>query len=298
VTPEGIVWIATYGGGVSRLDSHQNVWTIYTTEDGLAHNKVRSITMAPDGSLWFGTEGGASRFDGSSWHQYTTQDGLVADSVYDVAIALDETIWLATVDGASHLEPSTNTWVTYTTNNGLVHDFVKNLAIGADGSVWFATTAGISQLVPAKEIGESVTWNTYSRYGDGKAAPIDSVDDIELAPDGSLWFAGYGGIAHFYPEIPQWIGYEGDSKYHGMAEQITTAIAVAPDGSVWIGTYDRGAIQLIWPPSDSSKKTWIVYDTRDGLLGNQVMSIEVAPDGAIWFGMRGGVSRCVFPDTR
>ena len=42
--------------GLSRFDGE--TWTTYTIKDGLAHDDVWSIAVAPDGGLWFGTEGG------------------------------------------------------------------------------------------------------------------------------------------------------------------------------------------------------------------------------------------------
>ncbi|MFL7792247.1 MAG: two-component regulator propeller domain-containing protein [Anaerolineae bacterium] len=35
---------------------------MYTTWAGLVSNQVRCITLAPDGALWIGTNGGVSRY--------------------------------------------------------------------------------------------------------------------------------------------------------------------------------------------------------------------------------------------
>lgn len=83
VTPEGEVWFGfstgmllsvTCGGpdfgsqelGIYRYDGQ--TWEHFTTEDGLAQNKICTITSGPDGSIWAGTyDQGISRYDGSTW---------------------------------------------------------------------------------------------------------------------------------------------------------------------------------------------------------------------------------------
>ena len=44
-------------------------WRTYTTADGLASLRAEHITEDHDGYLWFATEGGVSRFDGSPSQQ-------------------------------------------------------------------------------------------------------------------------------------------------------------------------------------------------------------------------------------
>ena len=44
-------------------------WRTYTTADGLASLRAEHITEDHDGYLWFATDGGVSRFDGSPSQQ-------------------------------------------------------------------------------------------------------------------------------------------------------------------------------------------------------------------------------------
>jgi len=58
---EGLTWFATYGGGVSGYDG--TAWTILDTWDGLSYyNNVFSVNPDSDGSLWFGTQKGATNY--------------------------------------------------------------------------------------------------------------------------------------------------------------------------------------------------------------------------------------------
>jgi sugar lactone lactonase YvrE len=55
--------------GVYRYNG--NEWTHFTTEDGLADNKICAAVAGLDGNVWFGTfDKGVSRFDGHNWTAY------------------------------------------------------------------------------------------------------------------------------------------------------------------------------------------------------------------------------------
>jgi len=54
------VWFSTEGRGAMAYDG--TAWTSLDTRDGLPGNIVSSITEDPDGSLWFGTDGGAAHY--------------------------------------------------------------------------------------------------------------------------------------------------------------------------------------------------------------------------------------------
>ena len=59
--------MATLAVAVARTPSHVLALSIRGIEqllpaDGLASNVVHAIAVAPDGALWFGTEGGVSRY--------------------------------------------------------------------------------------------------------------------------------------------------------------------------------------------------------------------------------------------
>jgi ligand-binding sensor domain-containing protein len=66
---DGALWFGT-DEGVSRFTGPAatgsagdgEAWVTFTVDDGLADNIVYSIAAAADGTLWFGTEGGVSRY--------------------------------------------------------------------------------------------------------------------------------------------------------------------------------------------------------------------------------------------
>jgi len=95
------IWAGTWGGGVGHLVDGQ--WHNLSESDGLAGNIVYSIAQDKDGNYWFGTNRGASRYDGKNWVNYSTHNGLPANDVYAISIAASGDIWVGTRGGVSRL---------------------------------------------------------------------------------------------------------------------------------------------------------------------------------------------------
>lgn len=71
----------------------------FTMKDGLPSNKVYSVTQDSKGFIWFGTDAGACRFDGSRFERFSMQDGLPDDEVLNIAEDSRGRIWFLTLSG-------------------------------------------------------------------------------------------------------------------------------------------------------------------------------------------------------
>src|SRR5262249_42346156 len=71
----------------------------YTTEEGLAHNRIGSILLDSTGFLWFCTADGLSRFDGSRFSSYSLEEGLPTTTVNFLLDTRGGAYWVATNGG-------------------------------------------------------------------------------------------------------------------------------------------------------------------------------------------------------
>ncbi len=73
------LWFATRGQGVAKFNPEKNVFTFYTTEDGLLSNDILSIVQDNDYNLWLGTSIGLSRLTPHTGQvmNLEKQDGLL-----------------------------------------------------------------------------------------------------------------------------------------------------------------------------------------------------------------------------
>src|SRR4051812_14247018 len=67
----------------------------YDVKDGLAGSTVYDLCQDKDGFIWFATEAGISRFDGTQFKNFTTSDGLPETEILKLFADSKGRIWMA-----------------------------------------------------------------------------------------------------------------------------------------------------------------------------------------------------------
>ena len=75
----------------------------FSVEEGLSQTQVFDICSDDHGNVWFGTAGGASRFDGKNFTNYSTENGL-NDNLVSKIISKNGFIWIATQHGITRIK--------------------------------------------------------------------------------------------------------------------------------------------------------------------------------------------------
>lgn len=76
----------------------------YSTSNGLSHANVFRIQQDHRGFIWFSTNSGLSRFDGSNFHNYAIKDGLTDNCIMSVAEMGNNTRLISTLNGGLCLQ--------------------------------------------------------------------------------------------------------------------------------------------------------------------------------------------------
>ena len=66
----------------------------YTVQNGLAGSTVYNVVQDRDGFVWFATETGLSRFDGTRFKNYTSKDGLPDDEIVNLFVDSRNRLWV------------------------------------------------------------------------------------------------------------------------------------------------------------------------------------------------------------
>src|SRR5437868_3648805 len=69
-------------------------YTQYNVKDGLAGSVVYCAAEDKDGFLWFGTESGLSRFDGTHFKNFTTAGGLPDNEIIQLFVDSRNRVWV------------------------------------------------------------------------------------------------------------------------------------------------------------------------------------------------------------
>ena len=288
----------------------------FTTKDGVPHNSVTAIDCAPDGTLWFGTKGGVSCYDGNQFKNFTnftTTDGVPRNNVSTIYRDSDDTLWFGTwFGGVSHYDGKK--FKNFTTKDGLPHNSVTAIDCAPDGTMWFGTwVGGVSRY----------DGNQFKTFTMKDGLPNNSITFIYSDSDDLLWFGTANGLSR----------YDGNQfkNFTIKDESVSNAIcSLNRDtyGNFWIGTYagvfrydgrnfspegelkvavldiHQASDDVMWFATDImgvaayDGVAWSLLDKQDGLAGNNASSIEEDPNGYLWFGTDGGVTRYRRSETK
>ena len=202
--------------------------------NGLAGNYIAAIDQDPDGVLWFGADGGVSRYDGKAFVSFTEKDGLAGNRVRAIHCTPDGVIWIGTNGGVSRYDGKEGPrFVNFTEKDGLADNVVYAIHRDPDGAMWFGTRGGLSRYDGTK----------FVNFTEKDGLVDNVVRAIHRDPDGAMWFGTPGGLSRYDGKGgPRFVNF---TTKDGLADNSIWAIDQDPDGVLWFGTvggvsrYDR-----------------------------------------------------------
>lgn len=238
------------------------LFTNFTTTNGLPDNNVNGVAIDHQNNKWFGTQNGVAKYDDVNWTVFTTANGLIDNYINCIAVDNDDHIWAGTDFGVSMYDGTT--WTSFTTAQGLVNNQVNFISADLSGKVWFSTIGGLSSY-------DGTNWTTYTT---ANGLPNDMTSFVTPDSTSNLW-------------IGTWVG--GLAKFNGSTFQVFTtndsltsnnisAIAVTGMGEKWIGTFSGISV------FDNSDEWIRNYRMADGLYNDYVQDLDFDSDGRLWIG--------------
>jgi len=185
------------------------------------HDSVQSILQDREGYWWFGTMGGASRYDGREFVNFTEEDGLIDNDVNAIAEDRQGNMWFATTGGISRFNGQA--FVNFTTAEGVAHNQVVAALCDRDGNMWFGTRGGGVSRYDGQGF---VTFTT----ADGLSH--NRVEDIMEDRNGHLWFSTTGGgVSRYDGRVFQSL-----LKRDGLVHDAVHQVSEGRNGDYWIAT--------------------------------------------------------------
>lgn len=266
----GNIWMATYGGGVSRYDGKS--FTHFTDKQGLSNNSILSMVEDRDGNLWFGTNGGGiSRYDGRSFTHFTVRQGFSNPIVNCIIEDRSGNLWFGT-EGGGLSRYDGKQFTHFTVSEGLSNNFVHCLLEDSSGNIWIGTNGG----GVSKYDGKSFTHFTQK---DGLSS--NKISIIIENKAGNLWFGTNGGGLTYY-NGKHFTHYTDSAIFPNYT---VVGIVESRTGNLWIGTNGAGLLEF-------DGTSFIRYTEKEGLSLNAVRSLMEDRSGNLWIGTWGlGVSR-------
>ena len=301
-----------------RSYSQQIQFERIDTDDGLSQNSVISIAQDSSGFLWFATQDGLNKYDGSNFLQYEVFfiDETQGDNNKLGKVTVDRLgrVWMTTLDGgvqfcdpitekftyidgvkdASFILPvdNTNYWISSFTH-GLYHvieledeflvkQVISDLSISKivkhDGKLILASDEGV------------ISYDTQSNETKSLFGTIDKVSDIEIYKSSQLIVSTLGNGLFISEDL------ENLKPFLQLSEDLLIQdVFIDNDGRIWLATYGEGIYNIDGDNAGQFKlkpldETSISYD--------DVLSIFQDRDNNMWFGTDGGGASYIISDRK
>ena len=308
----GMIWCATWGGGVNKFDPYSETFTHYRNNpqesNSLSDDRVQVIYEDQGGILWFGTfRGGLNRFDPTTeqftvyQHEPENPQSLSNNRVWAMTEDHDGNFWVATSDGLEQLERDTGNFIHYRSEPGnsdsLSDNRIRWLYVDHQGTLWVSTDRGLNQFHSESE--------TFTRYlndpKDPNSLSNDTVYKIWEDHAHRLWIGtnaiSSAGLNVFDREQNEFIRFRHNpNDPTSISHNDIRTLYEDRSGILWIGTRGGGINTFDLKPK---KFTAITPDPAipDRLTGNAVNAFYEDHSGILWIGTRGGGLNRYDPQT-
>jgi signal transduction histidine kinase/ligand-binding sensor domain-containing protein len=303
--PTGVLWIATYGGGLVRFDLDTETFTSYAPDPAepkfWGHEWISGLLIDRSGEVWIGTHSeGLDRFDPTTG-QITSYrrdpsdpDGLGHDWTTDIIQDRSGQIWIATYGGGlERFDPETDRFTHYWHDpadpHSLSDNYLWSIVEDASGVLWIGTySGGLDAFDPQSE--------TFTHFHHDPTDPhslsSDRIRSIYQSQSGLLWVGTRGGgVNKSDPASGRFTHYRGDTEDpQRPGDYQVLALHEDEHGVLWIGTAGSGLDAL-----DRETGAWHHYrhdPTDTGSLGSDVVhAIHEDASGVFWIGTDDGFYR-------
>ena len=92
-TPDGAIWIATWGGGAARVKDTE--WEHFDEDNGLLNNWVRCLEVDGEGAIWIGTSRGVCVYRDGRFEEVTSNPPLPSVGIRALKLTRNGQMWVA-----------------------------------------------------------------------------------------------------------------------------------------------------------------------------------------------------------
>jgi signal transduction histidine kinase/ligand-binding sensor domain-containing protein len=303
--PAGVLWIATYGGGLIKFDLGTESFTSYAPDPAdpkfWGHEWITAMLVDRSGSIWIGTSSeGLDRFDPITEeftiyrHDPNDPTSLGDNRITEIFQDRSGQIWIGTNGGGlERYDPEKDKFQHYRHDpadpNSLIANHIWSITEDASGVLWVGTSSGgLDAFDPKRE--------TFTHFQSDPTKPgslsSDRIWSIYQDQSGILWIGTRGGgMNKSDPASRRFTHYHGDfGDPHRPSNYPVLALHEDQFGVLWIGTNGGGLDAF-----DRENGEWQHYRydpaNRNSLDTGPVLAIHEDTSGALWIGTYDGFYR-------
>jgi signal transduction histidine kinase/ligand-binding sensor domain-containing protein/DNA-binding response OmpR family regulator len=278
---------------VSAQIQHIN-FTSLTSKEGLLSSSINAILKDSQGLMWFATDDGLNRFDGTNFKVYRNQRGDTTSIRANEILALHEdkrgNLWIGTSGGGLSLynrqKDNFLHFPLYKNTQGFSRNSViRSICSDHLGMIWIAQFDGLFVLDPNTNRISKQELLVEKNNAPVKTTLLCVFEDSKQR----IWVASDNGLFLFNRQTKQFRQFvHNDLSESSISSNRIRAIAEDRSGNIWVGTTD--GLCMMQPDLSG----FIVYrhipGNQGSLSNNAVNCITADKNGLLWIGTLEGLS--------
>jgi signal transduction histidine kinase/ligand-binding sensor domain-containing protein/DNA-binding response OmpR family regulator len=267
-------------------------FTSLTTKEGLSSNTVNVVLKDRFGAVWFGTEDGLDKFNGTNFTVYRQKPGDNTSLQSNEILALHEdkagNFWIGTSGGSLSLyDRKKDAFINFPAgrgSNSFDNNVIRGICSDYLGRIWVAHFNGVNILDPATKQISRFRIN----FGNTGSSVTPSCLCIFEDSRHRIWIGTTEGLFCYNPnnQITEHFFFSpGDSS--GLAGNNVNTVAEDKKGNIWIGTSE--GLSLMKPGAH----VFLNYrqtDYKAGALSYNFINSIAVDNEDLWLGTNGGLT--------
>lgn len=280
-----VFFIIMRPGSVAAVDEQYNFINIGSKE-GLSSNIVNDILKDRYGYLWFSTDDGLNKFDGTHFTVYRKDPdrpgSIVSNDITDLYEDRKGNLWIGTGVGLVCYNRKKDSFTDY---SDITDFFVTSVCSDQSGNIWVAGYDGITILDPIKR--RVLCSTALSTLKKGQRSKISGVLKLFNDSRGRIWIGTNNGI-YLYQDKRALRYYSHDpQKQSSLTDNRVRAICEDSQGNIWFGT-DNG-LSMFNAPAEGFMN-YRNTSNPESLNSDIIYTIAADTDGKLWVGTEEGLT--------
>jgi signal transduction histidine kinase/ligand-binding sensor domain-containing protein/DNA-binding response OmpR family regulator len=266
-------------------------FTSISTKNGLSSNTVSAILKDRYGLVWFGTEDGLNKFDGTNLTVYRHNPGDPSSLQANEILALHEDkagdLWVGTSGGSLSLyDRKKDSFINFPSGDGpnaINNNVIRSITSDYHGQIWIGHYTGVNILDP-----KTRRIRKFSTIA-GSPGSISNKTGIYLFEDSKhrMWIGTNDGLYQYNSKTKSLASFFHSSQDpESLCNNNINAIAEDKKGNIWFGTND--GLSMLKPGAHGFSNYSHSNNNTRTLSSNLINSIGVDGD-QLWLGTGEGL---------
>lgn len=230
------IWCATEQGLI-KISPTGNM-QLFTIQNGLPMNEVKSICISKNNLIYVGTSGkGIAVMQNNRIIDLIDETkGLGHGYIHSMLQDSKGNIWIGTGNGLFKYSEADKTISHYATKQGLLNTYIGSITEDKVGNIWVGTDKGVARFDGVK----------YKNYTNKEGLTSGTIYCIIADDEGNIWAGSNKGIDKIilstHGEVTQINNYTKEQGYTGSESNLKAAYKDT-EGNIWLGTVN-GLIEI------------------------------------------------------